>query len=418
MTVVEFFDGVSICNMITCLATKPEKVIFIGDKSPMKKQEEVYRRFIEKHGLGVEFDFRSIDRNKIEAIITVLTDIVETEDDCIFDLTGGEDLVLVAMGIVYQTYKDRKKIQMHRINVNTRSIADCDNDGIIPISEIPTLTVEDNVTLYGGKVVSCMEDENGTYTWDLNEDFQKDLSCMWGICKENPGAWNLLLKIIGEIVKSSSDGRTKLEVKGNLVSIEEAFKERESKFLWNDNIMRRLLYYGIIKIYAKEDNGDVTIRFKNEQVKRCLVKAGTLLELMVYWFAKQATDKKGTPIYNDAQTGVFIDWDATLHDDGEEQKDTENEIDIILMKGLVPVFISCKNGFYNENELYKLNTVAYRFGGPYAKKVLVSTYYGQLNEDSKACFAQRASDMGIELIEGVHELSEEDFRRKIRNIKT
>jgi hypothetical protein len=50
--------------------------------------------------------------------------------------------------------------------------------------------------------------------------------------------------------------------------------------------------------------------------------------------------------------------------------------------------------------------------------VLVSTYYGQSNLDSRGYFAQRAADMGIELIEGVHELSEEEFRRKIRNIKT
>ncbi len=417
MTVVEFFDGVSICNMITCLATKPQKVIFIGDKSPMKKQEEVYKRFIEKHCLSVEFEFRSIDRNRIEGIISVLTDIVETEQDCIFDLTGGEDLVLVAMGIVYQAYKDKKKIQMHRINVNTRSVADCDRDGVIPVSDIPSLTVEDNITLYGGKIISSLEDEDGTYDWNLNGDFQKDLSSMWDICKENPGAWNLMLKIIGEVVERDKDSSTKLEAKANLKQIEKDFTENASKFVWSDTIMRRLMLSGIIKACAKEENGNVTIRFKNEQIKRCLTKAGTLLELMVFWFSQQATDKKGNSIYNDAKTGVFIDWDATIHEDDDEKKDTENEIDIILMKGLVPVFISCKNGFYNENELYKLNTVASRFGGPYARKVLVSTYYGQSNADSRGYFAQRAEDMGIELIEGVHELSEEEFKRKIRNIK-
>ena len=44
------------------------------------------------------------------------------------------------------------------------------------------------------------------------------------------------------------------------------------------------------------------------------------------------------------------------------------------MRGLRPIFISCKNGSFLPEELYKLSAVAKHFGGEYAKKVLVTNY--------------------------------------------
>ena len=49
------------------------------------------------------------------------------------------------------------------------------------------------------------------------------------------------------------------------------------------------------------------------------------------------------------------------------------KIDVILMHGTTLLFISCKNGNIGEEELYKLHTVAERFGGPYVRKMLIAT---------------------------------------------
>ena len=119
-------------------------------------------------------------------------------------------------------------------------------------------------------------------------------------------------------------------------------------------------------------------------------------------------------MFDDAVNGVYIDWDSELHEPSDNDKDTENEIDVVLMQGLVPVFISCKNGSVDDTELYKLNTVADRFGGPYVKKVLVSSYFGKNNEDAHTHFVQRAKDMDIELIENVHTLSDEAFAKEMK----
>lgn len=116
MTAVEFYDRTPIENVISSLTTVPDKIIFIGDGKVMKKFDSVYQTFLEARGLNIELAYRNMKKNDLNNIVEVLSDIVETEEQCVFDLTGGEDLVLVAMGIVFQKYSD-KNIQMQRFNM-------------------------------------------------------------------------------------------------------------------------------------------------------------------------------------------------------------------------------------------------------------------------------------------------------------
>lgn len=82
--------------------------------------------------------------------------------------------------------------------------------------------------------------------------------------------------------------------------------------------------------YFEDDETTVTISYKDEQVKKCLTKAGQALEMKIYTTAKDLLDKDGVPVYDDAMNGVVIDWDGELHDETvEDIYDTENEIDII-----------------------------------------------------------------------------------------
>jgi hypothetical protein len=80
---------------------------------------------------------------------------------------------------------------------------------------------------------------------------------------------------------------------------------------------------------------------------------------------------------------------------------------------VIPVFISCKNGKSITNEeLYKLNTVAERFGRRYAKKVLITTSVAEMGEPG-LYLQQRAKDMDIKLIDHVQDLTDEEFGKKL-----
>ena len=138
--------------------------------------------------------------------------------------------------------------------------------------------------------------------------------------------------------------------------------------------------------------------------------------MKVYTIAKALRENDGTPVYNDVANGVVIDWDGEFHNEAVEALyDTENEIDVLLMHGVVPVFVSCKNGAVSSDELYKLNTVAERFGGQYAKRVLVATALESMGESGKY-IRQRAKDMNIKLVENVQELDDAEFAKKIKSL--
>ncbi len=413
MTAVEFYDRTPIENVISSVTTFPDKIIFIGDGKIMRKFDKSFRNFLDKRRLETEVVYKSVNRHDLNNIVEVLSKIVEEEDECVFDLTGGDDLALVAMGIVYHNYKDTKNIQMQRFNVRNGVVTDCDNDGTVIYDGVPNISVEENIILHGGSVRRA-ENDTRVNEWDLTEDFKTDIELMWEICRRNPGLWNTQLNVLAALDDFSSEDS--LEVSVDVKNIEE--------HLENVGVQYVSVFEMLIELYSSEVIADLFaneehlyFRYKNHQVKKCLTKAGNILELKVLVTAGDVTDKSGAPYYTDALSGVFIDWDGDEHELGDEDKDTENEIDVILMRGVLPVFISCKNGQVDDDELYKLDAVSRRFGADHVRRVLIATYLGK-KAQSMDYFRQRAKDMNITLIEGVHELEYEDFERMVRNLLT
>lgn len=304
----------------------------------------------------------------------VLSEIVEAEEQCVFDLTGGDDLVLVAMGIVYQKYSD-KNIQMQRFNVRNGIVTDCDNDGTIIYSGVPEISVEENIMIHGGVVRYEAEDDDRTFSWELSDDFVCDVDTMWNICKINPGLWNAQLNVLEAFDLFAADNSS-LDVSVNISAVQDYLKTEGVKYVSIKGLLRALDKKRLIYAYM-DDGQNVSFTYKNEQVKKCLTKAETILELKVLTSAKNLFGKDNESFYTDSMSGVYIDWDGNLHNIVDEEKDTENEIDVVLMKGMTPIFISCKNGHVDDDELYKLETVTNRFGGIYAKKALIATYLGR-----------------------------------------
>lgn len=406
MTIVEFYDRTPIENMVSCLANRPQKIIFVGEKSRLDKQQDQFYRFLDEvENYVTVIEFCPVNKNSLSDIVDKLTRIVEENPECSFDLTGGDDLSLVAIGIVYERMKERH-VQLHRYNIRTRRVYDCDQDGNVVSDDIPDVTVEQNIILHGGVVVTADQRGGGTEYWDFTPEFVADLNKMWKICRKNCALWNYQLTMLANLEAQ------KVAVEEELllyVDIERARQvlDRTKNGLRLDGIFQDLEQAGLIREFSTE-NGYLSFYYKNGQIKRCLTKAGTLLEIKTYLTAMQAENPDGSFFYTDGLTGVSIDWDG----DAFGGTWTENEVDVILMKGLIPVFLSCKNGAVGSEELYKLNTVAERFGGPYAKKVLIATTMGRTGSQRTA-FVERARDMGIKVIDGVHEMSDEEFEKAL-----
>ena len=105
-------------------------------------------------------------------------------------------------------------------------------------------------------------------------------------------------------------------------------------------------------------------------------------------------------------TGVMIDADKA----GTEGSGApENEIDVLLQNGLKPVFISCKNGQTDSDEVYKVKSVSRRFGGVIAASALVINF--NQGEQVAESLRRRCRLLKVTLIE-TYELS----GRKLDNL--
>jgi len=326
--------------------------------------------------------------------VDVLCRIVETYEDCVFGLTGGEDLYLVAMGIVCERYRD-KNLKMHRFVLDEGDILDCDQDGVtVAKNRQPKLSVEENIRLYGGDVIYDDEKADTTHRWNMNEEFKEDIATMWQICCEGGNRrWNEQVEAIRCAAKATpGSGNGVYVARGR---VENTLCREDVSMVVYDDILDALSEKGLLQHWRIDDTA-VELSFKNEQIKRCLTTAGQLLELVVYTAALEARDDDGKKVYNNSMTGVYIDWDGQL---GSENggEDSHNEIDVLMMHGVVPVFVSCKNGYVSPDELYKLNVVAEQFGNSYAKKVLVAPALDTYGNHG-AYIENRAEDMNIRIV--------------------
>ena len=397
MVIVEFFSKSPIDNMISTLVSRPETLVFVGDRKLMLQSDPVFRRFLAATGnTATQIVYRGVKSRDFWEIVDTLDQIAQEYPGCHFDITGGEPMILAAMGVIFERYRHRG-IELHQYNVRTGKVYDCDRNGIPAPGACPLLSVEQNILLHGGSVLP----DGPRMPWPPEESFLPDLRALWEICKSNCSRWNSRISMLGGLCSHSPESPDPLLFHADL----SADRNGQASLL-----LRQLKKAGLISEISRDGNR-LCLRYKNALVRQCLEKAGTVLELYTWASALSLRDRKGRPVYHDGQPSVSIDWDGIRHSKGNPE--TRNEIDVVLMHGVLPVFLSCKNGSVGEDELYKLNTVAERFGGRYVKKVLVATTLGKRTAKSRQYFLERAKDMEITVLEGVHRLTEEDFQKQL-----
>ncbi len=384
-TIIELFDECQIENVMSALVYEPQKIIFVGYESVMtEKRQADIKIFLRIKRILSNLEFITVPENDFGAISSKIEKLISENDDCVFDTTGGEDLILTVMGKLAA----EKEIPKLYFSIPTREIVTENFTEEPKRNSWPNLTCEEYITLYGGKIAKNPLDD---FVWEMNPEFKQDILTIWDICNDNNTLWNKQCTIFGQYRQYGS-------MSDNFKMTVDIEHMRDSRLdpKTHTEIMAKLRKYGIIKDFRISPD-KLIFRYKNEQVYRLLLKAGNILELYLYMILCELSDKN-PELGISSDTGVQIDWDGVIHSRYSEKKDTKNEIDCLAVFGVVPVFISCKNGDVKKEALYELETVANRFGGKYAKKIIM---VGALNDfdDSTKFLLERAKDMDISVIE-------------------
>ena len=400
MTLIECFTQAHIDNIGACLRLRPDRMVMVGSASEMEDPIKRYKKLLAQRNIDTEITICDVWGMDIDDMVSALEDVVFAADDCVIDLTGGDERVIMAVGAVLAELpvKARKSVRVEKYDHNANVVRDCVYDNRALWTEAVNLTVEELIELHGGilfpKGYQPPKDSR-----------RQDLAGLWTVVSDAPKDWNQSIALLSEF-ESRSD--SKMEVFLPLAHLRNSVPDFETKEPIVRELLGKLHRYGVIDDQSSFDTLKYT--YMSPLLRYCTQKAGNVLEVKTL-LEGRAILENGAPYFGDCQMSVNIDWDGVLYDSLKRVPETRNEIDVVLMHGTTPLFVSCKNGNIEEDELFKLHTVTERFGGPYAKKMLIATNMDPKRPVANRAFIQRARDMDIFLVTDADELSKDEWQK-------
>lgn len=382
-TVIEFFDEDPIENLITCINYQFDKVLYFGHKDSMTQERvRITRDSLKRICNITEVEFIELSKKSLDRVVEILEREVNEEkkqkNQCFFDLTGGEGLILVAMGILSTKYET----PMHRYDIWSGELTVFGNkeglriDEAVPSKEVK-LSLDDMIAMWDG-VINYRQQKMAKSHLEEKE-FIADFEKIWSVAGRDAKKWNTFS---GIFKRFAGDENENLTVTAPVKELDKCIRQYGALTRRGAIAMlHELNDLGILE-HVKTDNEKLRYKFKNAIVKECLLDAGCALELHTYY------EMKNSGRYSDCRVGVHIDWDGKI---GGKEQDVINEIDVLALEGYIPVFISCKNGKVNQMALYELDAVASRFGGRYVRKEM------RAGQELSEAYANRAREMQIEV---------------------
>lgn len=403
MTLIEFFDPNVNANIVSCLHLRPEKVVFLGDDPAMESSIERYRTFFKERTMKIVLKPQHMQMRNIDQIADDLLRVVRREAPCVIDVTGGDERLLIAVGMLLKQLSPelRKQVSVQKFDPETGLAQDCDGDGKAIQGYPAEVTAKESVFLHYGLPSSSSDTLRTLYR-------AADLDPLWEIACDPKKHWNDVISALIFLESRVNKNDRKL---GRITLTEatlNALSSTHSNSLQKAmDILDDFLNTGIIKGLISESC--ITYHYTSPLYRHCTEKAGNILEVKALLEAQDILEK-GKPYFNDCQMSVDIIWEDPDNPDAK----TNNEIDLILTRGLVSLFVSCKNGETNEEELYKMNSVATRFGGLGAKKMMIATELKITDGKSMEKFVQRAESMGIHIVANAKSLKKADWREEFK----
>lgn len=339
-TIVELYDKEPIKNVLATTVFKPERVIFVGDKDMDK--HKILNYFKHKN-IKVKVEFEYVISDSIEDIYQKLESIFINFPNTSFHVTGGEYLELIAVGQISKQYNIPLFYYHDKLN-SFKNLLNCPEAEDVICNE--KFTVNDFLVMMGASISG----HGHLAIEEISEDLSKDIHIIWNLFFHNTYKWKNFVTYIQTLTGQDVKSKTSLKevIFTNKFSVKEMLNELNEKEMIN---------------HLEIKGNKVSFSYKNEIIKKCINNIGTSLELYIYMIAKNMN------YFDDVKISAIIDWNGIEN----ESSNVQNEIDVILTKGVHPIFISCKSGKPNTRDLTELHTLVNKFGGEYAKGLIATT---------------------------------------------
>lgn len=365
---IELFDRDPVENVLAACIFQPEIVVYLCDErdSAFFKESAIYRLF--KHrGIKTLPRFYYFDACDPVGIRGVLEAVVRDYPGCVFDFSGGRDLVLLVAGACFAELR----LPGFYIDLGRERFINLRGCGALADRfAIPSFTAEDVFAMTGATVHGY----GHFHTTGIDGDFERDILAVFDVVAKNPRAWGEFVSYLQGLCAGTP--QTALSVEG---------PRRLKTGRANPVLIGHLQNTGVIT-HSSMTRHRLELTFKSPLHRRCLLIEGVWLELFCYVTARQSG------VFTDARTSVVVDWDGV--EGGSDN--AKNEVDVFLVRGVTPVFVSCKMSLPSALALSEIRLLATKFGGSQSRAVVLTA--GQLGDNHRALRA-RAQDLGIHILD-------------------
>ena len=359
-TLIELYDTSPIRNVLATVMFRPQEMILIcpPEVAEDPNQKRSLRDFFAYLNCPVKLTLIPVtllDAGKTER---VLREVLESHQDCAIDISGGTDAALFAAGVAS--------------------------------GDTPVFT-------YSVRKDTFFEIKNAPFARSLPNTVHLDVrSC--------------LMMAGGTLLPGREDNAGLAEMSDRidrLFRVYSAFRPRQLREkAGNKNVDADGEFFGTLEeagliLNLQHTDESISFRFPDERVRFWLRDVGAVLELQVFRACRAAG------CFDDVVLSAVVNWQS-----GKINRDSvTNEIDVMAVQGIQPVFISCKTSEVHTDALNELAILRDRFGGKFARAILVTSgVTGKTREPVR----RRADKLGIELVEW-EDMSLESLINRLRN---
>ncbi len=370
-TLIELYDERPIENVLAMEVFRPAEVVFLcpAEAAQDRTMQEKLREYAKKQGLQTRLTFLETSPYRADRVKRQLQRVVESHPDCALDITGGTDAALFAGGLLCAESDipvftfSRKRGRFYNI-----SGADFADELLCTVQH----SVEDVFLMAGGALRSGRVDNS------VLPHYLPKIDALFGIYLRYRREWAKLVTYIQRLSQCPPDDKPPLHAEGPWEVKGEQGKRVEAP----EPALRDLARAGFLRRLRIRRGEHVAFDFRDAQIRWWLRDVGSALELHVY---KACLD---TGIFHDVRSSVVVDWA------GEGRRDSvTNELDAVAVRGVTPLFVSCKTCAVSTDALNELAILRDRFGGAAARAAIVTAEY------CRAVTRHRAAALDIDVID-------------------
>ncbi len=366
-TNIELYDDRPIDNVLGTEMFCPEETVFICPQE-VAEDKELHRsmeNYFAYRGIPVKLTFVAaslLDTVKVEK---TLKRVLESHEDCAIDIAGGSDAALFAAGSIsgdtpVYTYSRKRNMFFEIKNAPFARGVEC----------TIRLDAESCFLMAGGTLLPGREDNA-----KLKERLSQ-IDALFSVYTAHRRIWNRQISYYQKL----SSGTDSLKAEGPLTG-----KADNGRVTADEGMLRDLEKAGLISQLTVTEES-VSFRFPDETVRFWLRDMGSVLELQVYRACLAAG------CFDDVILSAVVNWRA----DEKRRDAVTNEIDVMAVRGVQPVFISCKTCEIKTEALNELAILRDRFGGKGSRAIIATS---APSSKSRNVMRKRAAELDIEVIE-------------------